>query len=188
MKINKEVHTKFFLWFDLDGVCADIHYGAKQYLQKDVIEDTDWYPLLRKTTKPDSGVNFFLDLPILPDTKKYYNKIKTECNQLHIPISFLTSISQKNTFAKKVKMEKMLWVINNIDPYAHVQFARETREKPEFIKHYNEKHFPHCEPPIHILIDDYDFQNRIWTEAGGKFIHHINWEQSYQQFKDIING
>ena len=188
MKINKEVHTKYFMWFDLDGVFADFAHGVKQYLGKEIIEDTDWHDCLRKATKPTSGVNLFLDLPVLPDSVKYYNKVKTECNQNNIPVCFLTSISQKNTFAKKVKAEKMLWVINNIDPYAYIQFSKESMDKPNFIKHFNEKYFSHCKPPTHILIDDYIAQKRVWTAAGGKFILHTDWESSYQQFKEIING
>ncbi len=169
------------IYLDLDGVFANLEKKLSEILNKPMesLTKDDWNDSLRKYTKPDSKINLFLDLEIMPWSKQFYLLMLGLNKREDINISFLTSISADKTNKRRVIAEKQLWIIRNFGDDFNVLFSDSWKDK-------------HCyiidsENNKNILIDDFILQKDVWEKNGGIFIHHRgSLEQSYKQLINLI--
>lgn len=182
------------IYLDLDGVFADLGTKLSKLLNKPIetLLEEDWDNALIKYTKPESEVNLFLDLEIMPWSKEFYSLMLQLNKREDISICFLTSVSAKKTNKRRVIAEKELWIIKNFGCDLPVHYSDSWKNKYETMGDYD------CEfqsdmranvgvELVHILIDDFILQKELWESHGGVFIHHQgDLKQSYHKLIELI--
>jgi hypothetical protein len=101
--------------------------------------------------------NFFATLPLMPDAKKLWNRLKEAGEKPEI----LTALPKTN--GEVVDKQKRRWVKDTLDHTAVVHTCL-THEKPNY-----------CQPGD-VLIDDRAINRAAWTAKGGIYIiHNAAW-------------
>lgn len=186
--MNKKQYNIFL---DLDGVFADLEKKLCEIYNKEINQFTkkDWDSALKIYTQPESNINLFLDLDLLPGALDFYNLMLELRKKENIEIYFLTSISLNKTFGRRVKAEKELWVIKNLGKEIPILFSDSWKLKRSQLYFYNILSKISKTEYINILIDDFILQKENWENSGGIFIHHENdFKQSYNKLINIIQN
>lgn len=179
------------IYLDLDGVFADLGTKLSKLLNKPIetLLEEDWDNALIKYTKPESEVNLFLDLEIMPWSKEFYSLMLQLNKREDISICFLTSVSAKKTNKRRVIAEKELWIIKNFgcDFPVHYSDSWKTKHETMDCEFQSDMRANVGVELVHILIDDFILQKGLWESHGGVFIHHQgDLKQSYHKLIELI--
>lgn len=169
--------NKQTIWVDLDGVLVAFYEFVELYLDL----ERDHHPNNGKLLYPfmEVATEEFRMFRILPRKKDFNMAIKFlgELRQIGHEVEILGSIgNSKNRFL--MQEDKHLWLDKTLKGTQlegiKRNFVEGSSQKSKFCNKGD------------ILIDDYSKPGKMWQEAGGYWVHHINWNTSIPQIQAIL--
>lgn len=162
------------LYLDMDGVVADWHSAAEQFLELRWAEKGDRIPR-EQWQRIKSNSRFYLDLPLKPGGQELVQYCQSLLDQGRIQtLQFLSALPQQNDmpFAAQDKV----WWANRYFPGI-----------PVFLGPYSHDKWRHCRPGD-ILIDDRYSNCEEWEDAQGRAYRYDNWLNCEQWLAKLFDN
>lgn len=150
------------LFLDCDGVLADFDRAATQIFGMGPREAEDRFGTEEFWRRIQKSGRFYRDLPLLPDALELYRAVE------HLNPIILTGCPRGGWS----EPQKVGWARQHF-PGVHV-ITCASRDKFLHMKHKSD-----------VLVDDYLKYRKLWEQAGGTFVHHVNTHQTIERLREL---
>ena len=159
------------IWLDLDGVFADFEGETSKLMGKPFhdLNSNDYWDKILKTK------NFWLNIPILSESKLLIDYLINAKNNGELQFSVLTGLIETSSIDNKCVEEKTLWAKKVFGDDVNV-YVVSSKNKYMFCRQND------------ILIDDKEDNIEKWNNSGGVGIHYTsNPNEVIDKVKNLYN-